>query len=77
MTDVRLRVSVVHDEPRLAAGLRAVLLQQPDLCVQPENRGLDVVEPAVVVADYDNWLYRLQRQRDARTGRTDLPVRHW
>ena len=68
--DRRLHVLVMHEDPIVAAGLAAVLREQPGLSVtqqQPPEPGASAAkEVEVIVADYRTAMAMVQaRLRDA------------
>lgn len=65
-----IRVQVCHGDALLAAGLRAVLRNDPELFVMD---GSDETDPQVIVADYDQGLAAARRPGRTADGRQSAP----
>ncbi len=65
-----IRVQVCHGDDLLAAGLRAILSNDPDLFVM---EGSDSTGAQVLVADYDQALAAARRPARGADGRPPLP----
>lgn len=66
----QIRVQVCHGDALLAAGLRAILRDDPDLFVMD---GSDETDAQVIVADYDQGLAAARRPVRGADGRQSTP----